>query len=56
MKYNVTITERLQRIVEVEAESPEDAQDIVEDMYYQQEIILDAEDMHEEATFEVELV
>lgn len=53
MKYKVSVTEKLERIVVVSAKSPEDAIGKVEDMYYGQEIILDAEDMHEDAEFKV---
>lgn len=53
MKYKVSVTEKLERIVVVSAKSPEDAISKVEDMYYGQEIILDAEDMHEDAEFKV---
>ena len=43
-KYTVAITERLMRFVDVEADSPEDACDIVEDEYRAQVHILEAED------------
>ncbi len=43
-KYEVEITEYLQRIVEVEAESPGDAVDIVEEDYDNCNIVLDYSD------------
>ena len=44
MKYQVEITETLQKTVEVEAESERDAISKVEDQYYNSEIELDASD------------
>ena len=44
MKYQVFITETLQREVFVEADSTEEASCIVEDEYYEQKHILDADD------------
>ena len=44
MKYKVQITETLTREVYVEADNLEDAQQIVEDKYRNQEIVLDADD------------
>lgn len=43
-KYNVIITEILQRKVEIEASSPDDAYDIAEGMIKRCEIVLDADD------------
>jgi len=43
-KYQVQITETLQRIVEVEAESFDDAINKVNDQYENMEIVLDAND------------
>lgn len=43
-KYNVVITETLQREVEIEASSPNDAYDIAERMIKRCEIVLDADD------------
>lgn len=43
-KYNVVITETLQRKVEIEASSPDDAYDIAEGMIKRCEIVLDADD------------
>jgi len=45
--YKVTITETSKRDVEVEADSAEEAEDIVNDMWYRGEIILDADDFFE---------
>lgn len=44
MKYQVEITETLQKTVEVEAESERDAISKVEDQYYNNEIELDTSD------------
>jgi len=43
-KFTVEITETLQRQVEVEAEDEFEAEDIVREMYRNEEIVLDAED------------
>lgn len=56
MKYTVIVTERLERKVEVEANTPSEAKDLVKDMYYNEEIILNSEDKSEDAEFWVELV
>lgn len=53
MKYRITVTERLERIVDVEAESESAAIDKVESMYREQEIVLGAEDMCGDAEFGV---
>lgn len=45
--YKVTITETSKREVEVEADSRAEAEDIVNDMWYRGEIILDADDFVE---------
>ena len=44
MKYRVNVEEILTRDVIVEAESPEDAEDMVEKFYYKQKIVLDYND------------
>ena len=44
MKIKIEITETLQRIIEVEATSAEDALDIIIKKYKNSEIILDADD------------
>ena len=43
-KFTVEITETLQRQVEVEAEDAFEAEEIVREMYRNEEIVLDAED------------
>lgn len=43
-EFEVTVTETLQRAVKVEADSKDDAIQMVEDMYRDSEIILDSED------------
>ena len=47
MIYKVEITETLSRIVEVDAESREDAEIKVQEEYRNEHIVLDAEDMKE---------
>ena len=44
MKYHISIEETLCRIVEVEAENEYDAIDMVQTMYDNEEIVLDADD------------
>ena len=44
MKYKVNVEELLSRIVEVEAESEEEAEDKVREMYMNEDIVLDASD------------
>lgn len=44
MKYDITVTETLSRIVTVEAEGYNEALKKVKDMYYKQEIVLDSSD------------
>ncbi len=44
MKFKVEITETLQRVVEVEAESKDEAVGIVHDKYRNEEIVLDESD------------
>lgn len=45
MKYLVEISETLQRKVEIEADNPGDAIKKTKDMYYDGEIVLDADDI-----------
>ena len=44
MKYKVNVEELLSRIVEVEAENKEEAEEKVREMYMNEEIVLDASD------------
>ena len=44
MKYKVNVEELLSRIVEVEAENEEDAEEKVREMYRNEEIVLNASD------------
>ena len=44
MKYKLEITEWLQKVIEVEANSKEEAYNIVSDMYRKNEIVLDSSD------------
>ena len=45
MIYKVNVEELLSRIVEVEAENDEEAEEKVREMYRNEEIVLDAEDL-----------
>lgn len=45
MKYNVTITETLEKTIEIEAENGLNAIDIAKDKYNKEEIILTADDL-----------
>ena len=44
MKYKVNVEELLSRIVEVEDENEEEAEEKVKEMYMNEEIVLDASD------------
>lgn len=44
MNYKVNVEELLSRIVEVEADSDEEAEDKVREMYINEDIVLDASD------------
>lgn len=44
MKYKVNVEELLSRIIEVEADSDEEAEDKVREMYKNEEIVLDTSD------------
>ena len=44
MKYKVNVEELLSRIIEVEADSEEEAEDKVREMYMNEDIVLDASD------------
>ena len=48
-EYEVTITETLQKTVSIEAESREDAERLIEDMWKDSEIILDSDDFYDVA-------
>ena len=45
MKYNVTITEILEKTIEIEAENGLKAIDIAKDKYNKEEVILTADDL-----------
>ena len=45
MKYNVTITETLEKTIEIEAENKTNAIDIARDKYNKEEVILTADDL-----------
>ena len=45
MTYEVEIKEHLSRVIEIEASSMDEAIDSVRDHYYDERIVLDAEDM-----------
>lgn len=44
MKYDVAIEELLTRVIEVEADSDAEAFEIAENMYYNEEVVLDSHD------------
>lgn len=44
MKYKVNVEELLSRIMEVEADSEDEAEDKVREMYMNEDIVLDASD------------
>lgn len=46
-EYEVTITETLQKTVSIEAESSEEAERLIEDMWKDSEIILDSDDFYD---------
>lgn len=50
-KFNVKVVETLSKIIEVEAETMEEAQDIVMDMYNNEEVVLDAGDYDNDVEF-----
>lgn len=52
MRYNVAIVETLQREIEVEANSSQEAIDVARDKYDLCEVVLDSSDF-KETTFEV---
>ena len=45
MKYNITITEILEKTIEIEAENKTNAIDIARDKYNKEEVILTADDL-----------
>lgn len=47
MKYRVNVEEILSRIIEVESDNEDDAEEKVKEMYKKQQIVLDAEDFQE---------
>lgn len=47
MKYKVNVEEILSRDVIIEADSPEDAEDKVEELYFKQKIVLDYSDFED---------
>lgn len=58
-KYYISITETLRRVVCVEAETSDDTTFIVEQAYYDEEVVLDASDyvetVFEEATEKIKM-
>jgi len=55
-KYKVIVEETLERTVEVEAESPDEAEAIVQKMYDNSEIVLSADDFYGVEIYESEEV
>ena len=47
MKFDVTITETLQRVVTIEADTPEKAKEIAEDRWSEGYIVLESDDFVE---------
>lgn len=47
MKFNVTITETLQRVVTIEADTPDEAKGLAEDGWYEGHIVLESDDFVE---------
>ncbi len=47
MKYRINVEEILSRIVEVDADNEDEAEEIVKKMYKNEEIVLDSEDFQE---------
>ena len=47
MKYKINIEEILSRVIEIEAEDDEDAENKVRKMYDSEEIVLSSEDLQE---------
>lgn len=56
MKYRVEVVETLSRTIEVEAENIEVAEMMVEEMYNNQEIVLDSNDYINDVTFNASLI
>ena len=46
MKYKVNIEEILSRVIEVETEDEEKAEDIVKEMYYSEKVVLNTDDFN----------
>ena len=44
IKYDVCIREILEKVIEIEADSLEEAEEKVEEMYHNEEIVLDSSD------------
>ena len=47
MKFDVTITETHQRVVTIEADTPEEAKEIAEDRWNEDYIVLESDDLVE---------
>lgn len=56
MKYRVNVEEILSRVIEVGADSPEDAEYKAEQMYKNEEVVLDAEDLQSVGFYESGIV
>lgn len=46
MKYKVNIEETLSKVIEVEAEDEEQAENIVKEMYYSEKVVLNADNFN----------
>lgn len=51
MKYKIEILETLRRVVEIDTKNEEEAMDKVGRMYYNSDIVLDADDFDNEVVF-----
>lgn len=48
MKYTVCFRETLERTIEIEAETKEEAYDMAKEMYNKEEVVLDSDDLTEQ--------
>lgn len=53
MKYEIKVLETLSRVVKIDAENEEDALDKIREMYFNEEIVLGAEDFDYDTTFTI---
>lgn len=53
MKYEIKLLETLSRVVKIDAKNEEDALDKIREMYFNEEIVLGAEDFDYDTTFTI---